>query len=159
MNEEFLEELYEYSLKELSIKLERKRHLETKALSVLQATAILISLFLGFDSKLINSFSGVKLGKLIILKIIFYMTVAITLVLLLLALNDKVANLFGKNRNKQLKDLPSSEEILDDYSEDDVKSFQEKMIRNISDTIKCVDNIIYIKNLLFNFALNSFIFQ
>jgi hypothetical protein len=159
MKDDILKEIYDYSLKELEIVLERKHHLEIKSLYVLQPTAVLIALFLGFIDKMGNDIIGVQEIQVIILRDCFYVTIVITLILLLLALNDSIINYFSKGTDGLFSDLPLPNTILENHSNDTLQDFQGNIIKNVSNSIESTINIISLKVSLFYWALFSFIFS
>lgn len=152
MDKDKIKEIYDYALNLLDIKLERKHHLEIKSLYVLQATAILITLFLGFKDKIGNGLNSNQLVQFIVLRDLFFISVGVTLVSLLLALLDKIVS-----GAEAFCDLPSPETILDEYPDDTNTQYQEQIIRNTSDSIDSADGLIKNKIKLFNIGLILFI--
>lgn len=151
-----LSELYNYSVKLLEMKLERKRHLEIKCLYVLQAAAILVTLYLGLVDK-INVVTTNSTVLVVILKILFYLAIAITLFLLLISLNDGITNFFKPKEAGAFRDTILPELIMNEHPEDTVDDFHENLIRDFSQSIASADDIIEVKTRLFNKAVTTFI--
>lgn len=145
-----LEKIYVYSMDVLNIKLERKHHLEIKSLYILQATAILITLFVGFQDNISNNLSIQQQANFIFFRNSFYITILVSLVALLLSLFDKISG--------QFQDVQYPSVLYYDYPRYTIlKEFYEEQVKYISNSIESVDSIIKKKIKIHSIGLIFFI--
>lgn len=143
-----LKEIYDFALKSLDTKLERKHHFEVKALYILQATAILITLFVGFQDRISNKLTTLQLINYIFFRNGFYITIAITLVALLASLFDLF---FGK-----FVDMQSPKTLKEHYQGYNNSIYYEHQIEYLTDSINSVDKIIGRKIIVFDVGIFFF---
>lgn len=149
-----LDSLYTYSFNQIDNRKNVKRHTETKSLYLLQATAVLLTLFslidldatgTVFSPRAIEVFSG-----------IFYFLIAYTVFILLISLND---SLFNSNKNiERLSEVQNPLDLYNLIRSNSLNSinFKLTLIASCDDCIKALDLVIERKNSLFNKALIGF---
>jgi hypothetical protein len=147
-NEAKLKEIYDFALKSLDTKLERKHHFEVKTLYILQATAILITLFVGFQDKISDKLNTLQQINFIFFRNGFFISIAITLVALLASLFDM---LFGK-----FVDLQPPKKLTEHYKDSDNAIYYEHQIGYLTNSIESVDGIIKKKIVVFNIGIVFF---
>ena len=151
---EILREIYSSSINCKDDAQKRKQHLEIKSLYLLQAVAILISIF-GLDSVQKN------IANLQTFKILFYILVGLTLLFLLCCLNDSILEMFTGDKNDLMQVLISPSQILEKSIEGNV-DINEHLKRSIKDNSKCINSIEKlnkVKSRLFKWGLTAFIFS
>lgn len=144
-------EIYDFSIKALETKLERKHHLEIKSLYILQATAVLITLFVGFQDKIGNITDSKLQANYIFFRNGFYTCILVSLVALLLSLIDALTGKF--------KDFQHPYKLY--YQSDvnqTVKEYYVKQIDYLIEAINSVDIIIAKKVRFFNIGVSFFVF-
>ncbi|MEG0563181.1 hypothetical protein [Anaerorhabdus sp.] len=146
-----IKEIYDYSFSNLEGLKNSKRHLEIKSLYVLQATALLLTLFLALD----NSATSVVL---ICLKMVFYLVIAFTVLLLLLGLNDSILSIFGLNKDGLQRQTLDPETILISAksNNDSLNQYQTNFIIDNTHCHKNLSKLIDVKAKLFNLSLFGF---
>lgn len=152
-NEQFTreKEIYDFSIKAVEIKLERKHHLEIKSLYILQATAVLITLFVGFQDTIGNISDSKLQANYIFFRNGFYLCILISLVALLLSLIDALTG--------QFKDFQHPRKL---YFETDVdqtiKEYYVRQIEYLIISIDSIDTITSKKAKLFSIGVSFFVF-
>lgn len=150
---EILREIYATSINCKDDAQNRKQHSEIKSLYLLQAVAILISIF-GLDSVQKN------ITNLQTFKILFYILVGLTLFFLLCCLNDSILAMFTGDENDLMQILLSPSRILEKSIEENV-DINKHLEKSIKDNSKCIDSIEKLNNVksrLFKWGLTTFIF-
>jgi hypothetical protein len=150
-----LEHIYSFSKQKIESKLQTKAHLENKCMNLLQASAVLITLFVGIMS--FKQDITLELQSIIVkIEYAFFLTLLITIITLLLSLDDSIANWYKREKEGLYEDTKKPSEILN-LSENDMKHYFENMIKDFSKSIESVDRIMEKKNKYFNRALRLFI--
>lgn len=143
-----LKEIYDFGLKSLDTKLERKHHFEIKTLYILQATAILITLFVGFQDKISDKLTAVQQMNFIFFRNSFYIAIGITLLSLLGSLFDAIFTKFI--------DFKSPKTLVEHYRNYDKITYYEQQIEYFTKSIDSVDKIISQKVVVFNIGILFF---
>jgi hypothetical protein len=147
-----LKEIYDYSIKNLEINIDRKHHFEIKSLYILQATAILVTLFVGFKDKITDNLSNVQLANYIFIRNLFYLAILITLITLLLSLFDAI---FGK-----FEDIQDPKVLYYEYPiKTTLKEYYEEQVKLFSISINSSKKILGKRIIFYNIGLISFIFS
>lgn len=105
---EVKKDLYEYSKYKLNSLMERKRHIETKSLYVLQASAVLVTLFTALMGSRAN-----KNNIIIIMETIFYALILFSMISLLISLDDTVVSWFKHKKDKANNNYLDTPEVKD----------------------------------------------
>lgn len=108
---EVKKDIYEYSQHSLDSLFERKRHIEIKSLYVLQASAVLVTLFttlLGIISTKIKYSIYMTIGI-----ILFYILILIAILSLLVALDDTIASWIKPKKEKDKFNFLNPPEVDD----------------------------------------------
>lgn len=143
-----LKEIYDFGLKSLDTKLERKHHFEIKALYILQATAILITLFVGFQDKISDKLTNLQQINFIFFRNGFYIAIGVTLVALLGSLFDAIFTKFI--------DFKSPKTLKEYYQNYNMTTYYEQQIEYITKSIESVDKIVSQKVFVFNIGIIFF---
>ena len=96
-------EVYEYALKNLELKHASKKHLEIKGLSVLQACAFSIALFTALLAYSDNLPESCKVS-ILVLKLLFYFFTLLSILCMLISLDDAIANRLKKGSDGLYQD-------------------------------------------------------
>jgi len=156
-NGEVKKELYNYAVKKLEMRHESKRHVEIKSLYILQASTVLITLFTGLLAYSDNVNQCFKI-PILILKFLFYILAALSILSLLISLDDTIANWFKKGKDGLYQDTLEADEILDAINKHN-KSFFDNIIIDLSKSSKSANRIIEVKDRFMKFGMRLFIFS
>lgn len=105
---EVKKDLYEYSKCKLNSLMERKRHVETKSLYVLQASAVLVTLFTALMGGMAN-----KNIIIIIMEILFYTLILFSMFSLLVSLDDNIVSWVKHKEDKDNNNYLDTPEVRD----------------------------------------------
>ena len=108
---EVKKDLYEYSKYKLNSLMERKRHIETKSLYVLQASAVLVTLYTALMGRI-----GSKNNIIIIIETVFYILILLSILLLLASLDDTIVSWFKHKKDKNKNNNVDKSEVKDEDS-------------------------------------------
>jgi hypothetical protein len=126
---EVQKQIYEYSIRQLAQLNDSKKHLEGKCMNILQASSILVTLFVG----LLQYLSDIELRRpfdflYTFLTVIFYILIIITIILIIWSLNDKIVNIiinFSK-KHKFLEMVLIHLKLLDKIETDELPVYGNK---------------------------------
>lgn len=140
-------EIYTFLLDSYNQHMERKRHIEIKILYLLQATAILITLFLGLVSQSVNAIESIKIN---INEMVFYCSIAVALITLTISLVDTLLN-----HGRLSFDIDVGEFVEQTKDIDSRDQIYQMLIPNIKKTIESIVSICKVKNRLLCISIFS----
>lgn len=148
---EIIDEIYKHSINQLENTKQIKRHVEIKSLYLLQATAILLTLFSALGPHSNNTVN-------IFFEIIFYFVIVGTVIILLLSLNDTLINGNIENNNKTFKEIEYPLTLLYKFNKEEIEVYEYKvaLIKNNDECLRVLDNIIKVKARRFELGLIGF---
>lgn len=156
---EVKKDIYEYSQRSLDSLFERKRHIEIKSLYVLQASAVLVTLFttlFGIINTKINYSVYMIVGI-----VMFYILILIAILCLLIALDDTIARWFKPKNEKDnftFLNPPQVDDIITALKENyDLTRYYTLMSKAIKKSIKSGDIINKVKVKYFHIGVRVFI--
>ncbi|MBU3176672.1 hypothetical protein KPL47_09835 [Clostridium estertheticum] len=177
---EHYKEVYEYAQKELDDLVERKRHIEIKILYLLQACALVITLFTALIGYIINDdFMYIKFSSYLV--VVFYIAIALSVICLVISLDDTLASwkftkslfliIYKTNMDKELKEVyedgetiglhkeaPTSKLLLEvDINEIGKRSYYRRIIKSFIRSTMTSRTLLLCKNMYFTFALKLFV--
>jgi len=174
---ELCKQIYEYAIRQFIQINDSKKHLESKCMNVLQASSILVILFVG----LMQYFGSIVLIKslniiYILSHILFYISIVSTICIIILSLNDSIENIrirllkkFKKNivtDKTDIKDvgkyipLPDIKDIQAKLDNKGLKCYYESLVECYNNSINSIRVIVLTKNTLFLTSLKTFdVFQ
>lgn len=156
-------EIYQYALKQLEQMYDRKRHIETKGLYLLQGQMIVVTIYLAIIPK--GELNLIKKIILIVLLVIMIISIFFTI---LVQRDDILKYGFVKKMMKEkydvvikdeaFHDLPSVDNIIKHVKEmRSAKEFYERISKSINTSINGIDNVNYAKNHYLNKAIIWFL--
>lgn len=161
MTDELINDVFNYAQSMYEDIMSRKQHIEIKILSVLQATAILTALYSAVCGVYVID-DNELLFQIKVLSIIFYCLSSIAILVLLLALDDKIKHKIFKKHSGFFRETKPPKELLEIIINSDEKmdrtEILEKLIVDYDTSIQSGKDILIEKDKFLIYGVRFFIY-